>query len=73
MDMTTHRGRITGPIAYRLSGGRELHIPMGPCLVEGLGRQSIDIIWGAQGQRCVALPLEDVQAAHSQGNLVLID
>ncbi len=73
MDITTRRARITGPIAYRVRSGREQHIPMGPCLVEGLGRQFTDIIWGARGQRCVALPLEKVQAAQSQGHLVLID
>ena len=73
MDMTTHRARITGPITYRVSSGRELHIPRGPCLVEGLDREFTDIIWGARGQRCVALPLEMVQAAQSQGHLVLID
>lgn len=73
MDMTTHRARITGPVAYVSGSGRKQNIPIGPCLVEGLCGRSIDIIWGTRGQSSVALPVEEIEAARSQGRLVLLD
>jgi hypothetical protein len=73
MSITTHRARITGPIAYRAGSGRKQNIPMGPCLVEMLGGKSIDIIWGARGQSSVALPIEEIEAAQDHGHLVLLD
>lgn len=73
MDITTHRARITGPVSYRSGSGRKLSIPIGPCLVEGRGGQSIDIIWGARGQSCVALPIEAIEAAKVHGHLVFLD
>ena len=73
MDHTTHHARITGPVPYRAGSGRQQNIPIGPCLVERLGGQSIDIIWGARGQSSVALPIEAVKAARDQGHLVLLD
>jgi len=71
--LTTHRARITGPIAYVGGSGRKLNIPIGPCLVESLGGRSIDIIWGARGQSSVALPAEEIEAAQDHGHLVLLD
>ncbi len=73
MDITTHRARITGPIAYRAGTGRKQNIPIGPCLVESLGGRSIDIIWGERGQSSVALPIEEIEAAQDQGHLLLLD
>ena len=73
MDITTHRGRIKGPIPYLSGSGRRQNIPIGPCLVESLGGRSIDIIWGVRGQISVALPVEEIEAAQDQGNLVLLD
>ena len=73
MDMTTHRARITGPVAYLAGGGRKQHIPIGPCLVESLGGESIDIIWGTRGQSSVALPAKEVEAAKNHGHLVILD
>ncbi len=70
---TTHRARITGPIAYLSGSGRKQNIPIGPCLVERLGGRSIDIIWGTRGQSSVALPVEEIEAAQDQGHLVLLD
>ncbi len=72
-DMSTHRARITGPVAYLADGGRKQRIPIGPCLVEKLGEPSIDIIWGARGQSSVALSAEAVRAATAHGHLVLLD
>jgi len=73
MDLTTHHARITGPVPYRAGTGRKQNIPIGPCLVEHVGGQSIDIIWGARGQSCVALPVEEIEAAQDHGHLVLLD
>jgi len=65
--------RITGPVHYRTDDGRSHDIPLGPCLVEQLDDRSIDIIWGANGQRSVALPVEVVASAREQGNLLMLD
>ena len=73
MDITTHNARITGPVSYLSGGGRKQNIPVGPCLVESLGGQLVDIIWGTRGQSSVALPVDQVKAARDLGNLVLID
>jgi len=73
MDMTTHRAPITSPVPYRGGTGRMQNIPIGPCLVETTDGQSIDIIWGARGQRSVALPVEEIAAAQDHGHLVLLD
>ena len=73
MDITTHSGRITGPVPYLAGSGRRQHIPIGPCLVENLGGRSIDIIWGSRGQSSAALPVEEVEAARNHGHLVLLD
>ena len=48
-------------------------IPIGPCLVETQDGRSTDIIRGAQGQRSVALPVEEIEAARDEGHLVLLD
>jgi hypothetical protein len=73
MDITTHRARIVGPVPYLSGAGRQQHIPMGPCMVESLGGRSIDIVWGALGQSCAALPIEEIEAAQAMGHLVLLD
>lgn len=73
MDITTHSARITSPVSYRADTGRMQNIPIGPCLVESIDGRSIDIIWGAHGQRSVALPVEEIKAALDHGHLVLLD
>lgn len=73
MDMTTHTARITGPVTYWASNGHKQSIPIGPCLMESVNGKSIDIIWGASGQRSTALPLEEILAARDDGHLVLLD
>ena len=71
--MSTKSARITGPIPYRSANGHAHNIPLGPCLIEQLDDRLIDIIWGADGQRSTALPLEDIESAEQRGNLVLLD
>ena len=73
MDFTTHRARIVGPVSYRSGTGRMRSIPIGPCLVEGLNGQSMDVIWGTRGQNSVAMPVEVIAAAKDHGHLVLLD
>jgi hypothetical protein len=71
--MTTQSARITGPVLYSGADGHKDKIPLGPCLVERLDDRLIDIIWGPEGQRSVALPLEEVESARQHGNLLLLD
>jgi hypothetical protein len=73
MNITTRCARIVSPIPYRTGSGRQQNIPIGPCMVEGLGGQSVDIVWGTRGQSSVALPVEEIKAAQERGNLVLLD
>jgi hypothetical protein len=73
MAHTTHMARITGPVAYRGISGRQLNIPLGPCMVEQGDGELVDIIWGATGQNCTALPLQELTSAEESGHLVLLD
>jgi hypothetical protein len=73
MTRTTHSARITGPVPYMVSEGRHRNIPLGPCLVEQGDGPLVDIIWGASGQNCAALPVEDMESAEGSGHLVLLD
>lgn len=73
ITITTHSARITGPVSYAKPDGAKSHIPLGPCLVEQVSGNRVDIIWGARGQSSAALPLEEVEAAAKHGHLVLLD
>jgi len=73
MDITTHRARIVSPVSYLAGSGRKQTIPVGPCLVEKVGEQSIDIVWGARGQSSAALSVEEVAMAQDHGHLILLD
>jgi hypothetical protein len=73
MSITTHNARITGPVSYLTANGRTAHIPLGPCMLERRDERDPEIVWGAQGQRSAALPLEALLAARDQGHLVLLD
>ena len=73
MTTTTHSARITGPVVYLGKSGRQLNIPLGPCLVEQGDGPLVDIVWGAQGQNSAALPIEEMTSAEDSGHLVLLD
>ena len=73
MALSTHSARITGPVRYVASSGRKLKIPLGPCLVEQGGGLWVDIVWGASGQNCAALPLPALESAEEGGHLILLD
>jgi hypothetical protein len=72
-ETTTHSARITGPVLYRTTTGHQQKIPIGPCLVEGMGGLLIDVIWGLHGQRSTVMPAKEMQVAQKYGYLVLID
>ena len=73
MTITTRGARITGPVNYFAESGQRQQIPVGPCLIESEGGQSVDIVWGEQGQSSAALPVEVLTAAQACGSLVLLD
>ena len=73
MTLTTHMARITGPVAYFATSGRQLNIPLGPCLVEQRDGQRVDIVWGTKGQNSAVLPLQELESAEDSGFLVLLD
>ena len=73
MAYTTHSGRITGPVHYPGEGGRDAVIPLGPCLVEQVDGRSVDIFWGESGDETAALSFEALEAAESDGHLVVLD
>jgi hypothetical protein len=73
MTHTMHSARIIEPLPYAKGGGETGTIPIGPCLIEQVDDRSFDIVWGARGQSCAALRVEDVKAAADVGNLVLLD
>ena len=72
MAVITHMARITGPVAYRAASGKQLTIPLGPCLVEQSDPGQVDVIWGAQGQNSAALPLLDLESAENLRHLVML-
>ena len=73
MRHTTHSARVTTPMPYVAPGGHMQNIPVGPVLIESFDKRSIDIVWGADGQNFVSLPIEVVKTARDDGRLVLLD
>ena len=72
MDATLCSGRIVGPVPYVQQSGKQANIPLGPCLVEPLDDQRVDVIWGSRGQLSAVLSIDDLKAATSNGHLVLL-
>ncbi len=73
MTHTTHSARVTRPMPYVALGGRMQNIPIGPVLIESFDERSSDIVWGADGQNFVLLPVEVLETAVNDGRLVLLD
>jgi hypothetical protein len=71
--MNTLTARIVGPVRYQSANGEDLRIPLGPCLIERLDDESVDIIWGTHGQISAAVPAQEVMDARKSGRLVLLD
>ena len=73
MSRTTHSARIVGRVTYVATGGRELKIPLGPCLVEQGDGYLVDIIWGPNGQISTRLSPTEFESAEESGHLVVLD
>jgi hypothetical protein len=72
MEPTLRNGRIVGPVLYVKAGGKRVNIPLGPCLIEPIDGQRVDVIWGASGQLSAILSMKDIETATSSGHLVLL-
>jgi hypothetical protein len=48
-------------------------VPLGPCLVEQLDGQRVDIVWGPSGEKSAELAFKELEAAEECGNLVVLD
>jgi hypothetical protein len=73
MVLTTHSGRVTGPLTFRKTNGKRGHIPVGPCFVEEDDEGSVAIFWGDSGELSAVLTSQEASEATNKGNLVLLD
>ena len=73
MSRTTYSARITGPLHYTTSSGKQVDVPLGPCLIEQLDGQRVDIVWGSSGEKSAELAFKELEAAEECGNLVVLD
>jgi hypothetical protein len=68
-----HSARVTVPIRSLDAGGKSVDVPVGPCMVEQTGADRVAVIWGAKGQKCVALALSEIVEATKRGDLLILD
>ena len=68
-----HNARIIEPLGYLASDGRQSNIPVGPCLVEEIPGEKVEIIWGTTGQNSTTLAQVEMQSAEQLGLLLLLD
>ena len=73
MTYHTHSARITDPIRVVANDGRAQTIPPGPCLVEELEGDLVDIVWGLAGEKSLVMPTTQAESAEREGKLVLLD
>jgi hypothetical protein len=73
MTMSTRSARIISPISYEKSNGKKGTIPSGPCIVEQIDEDRIDIVWGDKGQRSTSLNIAEIAAAAREGSLIFLD
>lgn len=66
-------GRVVGAVPYVQDDGEQGNIPLGPCLVEPLDEQRVDVFWGESGECSAVLSVHDLKAATLSGRLVLLD
>lgn len=69
----THSARVIDPIEFVAPNGRKRKIPVGPCLVEELEGDLVDLIWGPTGERSAVLPSTEAERAERDGKLVMLD
>lgn len=70
---STHSARVTNPITFVAPNGRKRTIPIGPCLIEELDGDRVDLVWGPAGERSAVLPTTEAERAEREGKLVLLD
>lgn len=73
MVLTTHSGRVTGPLTFRKTNGERGNVPLGPCIVEEDDEGSVDVFWGDSGELSAVLTSQEAREAANEGNLVLLD
>lgn len=73
MVVTTHRGRVTSPLTFLRTNGKEGTIPLGPCFVEEDEEGSVAVFWGQSGELAAVLSAQEATEAANEGNLVLLD
>ncbi|CAM5798119.1 hypothetical protein [Rhizobacter fulvus] len=69
----THSARVTGPLRVVAHDGQALTIPVGPCLIEELDGDMVDLVWGRAGEKSVVVPTVEVESAERDGTLVRLD
>jgi hypothetical protein len=72
MDINLRSGRIVGPAHVVDLGGKSTSIPDGPCLLEQLDDDRVDVIWGESGQHSVVLSKLALETAAASGTLLLL-
>lgn len=73
MILTTHSGRVTGPLMFSKTDGKRASIPLGPCLVEEDDEGSVAVFWGQDGELSAVLSPTEASEAANLGNLLLLD
>lgn len=71
--LSTHTARVIDPIRFVAPNGRARTIPIGPCLLEELEGDLVDIVWGPAGEKSAVLPTTEAETAEREGKLVLLD
>ena len=64
--------RMVAPLIYHAPDGQQLTIPEGPCLLEELADNRVEVIWGATGQHSATLAHKDIEDAEKSGHLLLL-
>jgi len=73
MVLTTHSGRVTGPLTFQKANGKKGTIPLGPCFVEEDDEGSVAVFWGESGELSALLTPQEANDAANEGRLVLLD
>jgi hypothetical protein len=73
MTIAMRSAKIVIPISYEKSNGKKAMIPVGPCLVEQIDEEQIDIVWGNSGQSSTIFNSEEIASATTDGSLVFLD
>lgn len=72
-EICLRNARIVGPVSCLKRSGKPARIPLGPCLLEQIDVDGVDVIWGAAGQRPTVLSKTELEVAAASGGLVLLD